>query len=353
MTPEIVVLTHFPSPYQVELFDEIARRASGLKVYYIHRADPARSWQASQPQHDFDFLRSGAAAIQQALRDFAAARFAVIAFYNQSPAERIITTRAATGRPWSFWGERPGYRSRIIGRLVRKFLLRDLHRSRTPIWGIGRWAVDAYRQEFGNDRHYVDLPYFSDLSPFLNNSVHQWRDNLTFLYSGTFSHRKGVDLLCRAFVRLARDHPHVRLRLMGTGPMEAAMRRILEPVAQFVEWSGFKQWNELAAVYSSAHILVVPSRYDGWGLVVPEGLAAGLPVIGTDRTGAALEFVSQENGWMTRAGDGQSLFDAMARAAALMPTRWSEMSGAARACVAQHTIANGALRFLAAVDAAI
>jgi glycosyltransferase involved in cell wall biosynthesis len=67
-----------------------------------------------------------------------------------------------------------------------------------------------------------------------------------------------------------------------------------------------------------ADVLCVPSRYDGWGLVVPEGLASGLPVIATDRMGAALEFVENgRNGWLIPAGDGSAV-NAM-REAALMP----------------------------------
>jgi len=89
--------------------------------------------------------------------------------------------------------------------------------------------------------------------------------------------------------------------------------------------------------------LCVPSRYDGWGLVVPEGLASGLPVIASDRMGAALEFVeSGRNGWLVRAGVGEALLAAM-REAALMPL--GEMRRRARESVSEHTLRNGAGRF--------
>src|ERR1700751_4608744 len=75
-----------------------------------------------------------------------------------------------------------------------------------------------------------------------------------------------------------------------------------------VGFVGFRDWDELPREYAAANMLCVPSRYDGWGLVVPEGLAAGLPVIATDRMGAALEFVeSGRNGWLIRAGGEEAL----------------------------------------------
>jgi len=95
--------------------------------------------------------------------------------------------------------------------------------------------------------------------------------------------------------------------------------------------------------YAGADVLCVPSRYDGWGLVVPEGLAAGLPVIGTDRMGAALEFVkSGVNGWLIRAGDEDALWGAM-REASVMPL--DEMGSRARESVSAHTLKSGAARF--------
>jgi glycosyltransferase involved in cell wall biosynthesis len=132
------------------------------------------------------------------------------------------------------------------------------------------------------------------------------------------------------------------------------MRGILAPLGGRVEWVGFKPWEELAAVYASAQLLCVPSRHDGWGLVVAEGLAAGLPVISTDRTGAAIDLVRPgTNGWILRAGDGAALAVAMREAAALDASARRAMSAAARASVAHHTLDDGAERFLAAVDCAI
>ncbi len=64
---------------------------------------------------------------------------------------------------------------------------------------------------------------------------------------------------------------------MGSGELEAQMRTELAPIDTQVEFLGFKDWNELPSVYHSCSMLLAPSRYDGWGLIIPEGLAAGSP----------------------------------------------------------------------------
>jgi len=156
-----------------------------------------------------------------------------------------------------------------------------------------------------------------------------------------------VDLVAAAFVRLAQEVPNVKLKIVGEGELRESLGRMLQTVSERVEFVGFKDWKELPAEYAAADVLCVPSRYDGWGLVVPEGLASGLPVIGTDRMGAALEFVeSGRNGWLIRAGNEEALLAAM-RDAALMPVdEIREMGCRARQSVSAHTLRIGAKRFV-------
>lgn len=346
----VVVVTHFPSPYQVELFNEVDRQRPGmLAVHYLWRAASDRRWSGIPVRHPHYFVESGLDAARVAVTD---AGFVVFNYYNDSAASSLIRARAATGLPWCFWGERPGYRHPKLARLLRLVRLGALRQSREPIWGIGQWAVEAYRTEFGRDRHYVNLPYYSNLARFQLSEPQYSATSLRFLFSGSLSRRKGIDLMADAFVRLAAEFPSVRLTVMGEGPFEARARAALASCANRVDFLGFKDWDALPAVYQAAHVLCVPSRHDGWGLVVPEGLAAGLPVIATDRTGAALDLIDHgKNGWIVEAGDSSALLDAMRQAASLDETGWRAMSTAARQRVAEHSLEHGARRFLAAVDA--
>jgi glycosyltransferase involved in cell wall biosynthesis len=347
-----LVITHFPSPYQVELFNEIERQHPGwLKVMYLFRRDSRRSWTGVAATHHHAYLDQARVSPEVAA-DVEQAEFVVFNFYNDSRAAQLIRLRDRTGRPWCFWGERPGYRYAWLARLNRFGRLGALRGGRQPIWGIGRWAVDAYRKEFGDSRTYLNVPYYSNLDRFQRAQPLQARDSFTFLFSGALTHRKGIDLLARAFARLAAESPRVRLTIMGDGDQAPRARRLLGGTDR-VDWVGFKDWDELPAVYASAHVLCVPSRHDGWGLVVPEGLASGLPIIATDRTGAAIDLITPgQNGWIIRAGDEDALFHAMQHAAALSAERWAEMSASARASVAGHSLGVGAARFLDGVQAA-
>lgn len=355
---DVVLVTHLASPYQVELFDRVAQlNELKLAVYYLYRTHPARNWDGQQPQHHARFFREEPDALTRAANDFRSAQLAVFNFYTEPPVPSLLRLRAASRLPWAFWGERPGYRTPIwCGKLVRRWRLRALYRSNAPIWGIGRFAVEGYQREFGKKRDYRNLPYFSDLGRFerIRRETPSEPNERVILFSGALIARKGVDLLARAFVRAAREFPQLKLTILGDGELRNELRHVLVPVASQVQFLGFRDWAELPEVYASADILCVPSRYDGWGLVVPEGLAAGLPVIGTDRTGAALEFLETgRNGWLIRAGDGDALHAALRQAAMLPVGQLEAMAVAARQTVREHSIERGATRFIAAARAAV
>lgn len=333
------MLTDCPSPYQVELFNEIeAQGECALEVGYLRDHDPERRWKSPEIRHaSIELNGSG-------VRD---ADLFVFNYYRHANAERLIEERAASRGPWCFWGERPGFRQPAwAGRMLRRWKLAKLHASAVPIWGIGQFAIDGYREEFGGERAYFNLPYFSDLERFDVGAREEKRER-TFLFSGSLIERKGVDLVAAAFVRLAQEVPNVKLKIVGEGELRESLVATLRAVSVRVEFVGFKDWMELPAEYAAADVLCVPSRYDGWGLVVPEGLASGLPVIGTDRMGAALEFVeSGRNGWLISAGDEEALFGAMRDAALMSVAELREMGCRARESVSAHTLRNGATRFV-------
>ena len=351
--PTVTVVTHFPSPYQVELFNEVESQRPGcLQVFYLYSRVPSRSWSGVAMSHPHCFLDLRVDGMSVSEQAMAEAELVVFNYYNDPRAARLIRMRAATNRAWCFWGERPGYRFPWLARLARLGRLAALRSSNRPIWGIGSWAVDGYRREFGSTRSYLNLPYYSNLERFQAVRAAFRRDDFTFLFSGSLSHRKGVDLLARAFRRLAAENPRVRLILMGEGAMERDLRTTLAACDR-VQWAGFKDWADLPAMYEAAHVLCVPSRYDGWGLVVPEGLAAGLPVIATDRTGAAHDLLAPgKNGLLVSANDWFALYGAMKAMAQLDEAGWSTLSARARDSVAAHSLVSGAARFLAAADQA-
>jgi glycosyltransferase involved in cell wall biosynthesis len=355
---QIFVFTYIPSPYQVELFDALAAAGTKLFVFYARRshATPiAERWSIPPLAHDHAFANSKGRPSSEILNRLEECDLYVMNYYRHSAAKPLLRARLKTGKPWCFWGERPGVRFRgLLGKLYRMASLWPLFRSRTPIWGIGSWAVNGWRRDFGNRRSYHNVPYFSDLSRFAQAHENTDANSLRILFSGSLIERKGVDLLARAFVELAKEHSRAHLTFAGVGPLRSSLEQTLSPCAEQVEFRGFVPWPQLPAVYAGADVLCVPSRYDGWAMVVPEGLAAGLPVITTDHTGASHDLIRHGiNGWTIPANDGGALLSCLREVAKLSPEQLAAMRASAVASVAQHQLRDGVARFLQAAEASI
>jgi starch synthase len=97
----------------------------------------------------------------------------------------------------------------------------------------------------------------------------------TVLYVGQWSYRKGSDILARAIQ--AMDSVH----LVHVGSLVDAP---FPDDPRFIHHGPVPQW-KLKDFYQSAHVFALPSREDGFGLVLPQALASGLRIVCTDRTG--------------------------------------------------------------------
>jgi glycosyltransferase involved in cell wall biosynthesis len=122
-------------------------------------------------------------------------------------------------------------------------------------------------------------PYGVDLEMFPGTERHQSDKALSLLFVGTWSLQKGCDLLVSVATRI----PRVRLVHVGSIGRDLAFP-IDDP--RFVHIDSVPQ-PQLRRFYSEADAFVLPSRQDGFGLVLAQALASGLPVICTDRTGGA------------------------------------------------------------------
>ena len=347
----LLIITYIPSPYQVELFNAIARSGNfNLQVAYLQEqcdSPIAEQWQQPDLQHQHLILNECESQFQQLEQDLLTSDLVVFNYYRHPRLSQFMDRCLELDIPWCFWGERPGVKhAGFFGWLYRRWKLATLHESDAPIWGVGIWGVEQYRREFTISRNYFDLPYFSDLSRFTTNSRNFEKDKRVFLYSGALIPRKGVDLLASAFSKLAAQFANIELHFVGEGELRPQLERQLADYCDRVRFHGFQPWNKLSKYYHQADFLCLPSRHDGWGMVIPEGLAAGLPVIGTDATGAAIELIrDSHNGWLIDADSEESLHEAMEQAIKLSNTELANYSQAARDRADNHSLTQGVQRF--------
>lgn len=103
-----------------------------------------------------------------------------------------------------------------------------------------------------------------------------------FLFAGNIGARKGIPVLLEAWKQLGWRKGEAELWLVGT--IQDRHRRLI-PASENIRLIGRVAKADMASIYAQCDIFVLPSLSEGFGLVLLEALAAGLPVITTSNTG--------------------------------------------------------------------
>lgn len=173
------------------------------------------------------------------------------------------------------------------------------------------------------------------------------RERPRIVAAGRLVEAKGHDLLIDAAGRVAADFD---LLIHGEGPLRAALaRRIAERGLEGrVTLAGHAP--DLAAVLADADLCVLPSRREGFGNVVVEAMAAGVPVLAAACSGPAGLIEDGRNGFLVAPDDAAALGEAIA---ALLrdPARRESVVAAGRRTARRYAVPAATARFEAAVAA--
>ncbi len=324
MRTRVLFLTVMPSPYQRELFQALHEdgRISIRVLYYTDTAadrnwsvSPLSSYENILPGRTLSWLGPSAHLnrIAGLLKNDPSELF-VLSDYSAPTTQIAMRVLSWRKKRWVFWGEAPGFNKRgCLGSALRQQLQRPIARA-AAVAAIGSGAVDAYKRLFPRIR-VIDIPYFCDLSPFRIAAMRKStkdKHTVNVLFSGQLIERKGADLLIRAFAQISNRVPELRLQLLGTGPkLDTFTGMVPYELRHRVQFLGFQQPAALPDIFAAADIFALPSRHDGWGVVVNEALGAGLPIIVSDRVGARDLVENGVNGFVTVSGSVDSLASAL------------------------------------------
>jgi L-malate glycosyltransferase len=182
----------------------------------------------------------------------------------------------------------------VDSRAVRDVLMAEAGIRRTPIEVIPNFVSDEY--------------FASDEEPSAENGP------FTILMAAHFTPVKGHRFALEALARLERARPgEAQLVLLGDGPLlgesKAQVSALgLEGAVQFLG-----RRDDLGRWLRRADAVLLPSLWEGFGVVLAEGMAAGKPSVAFDVGGASEVIVDGETGFLTPPGDAEALADALER----------------------------------------
>ena len=193
-----------------------------------------------------------------------------------------------------------GYRGRLMAAAVRTSHVTTV---------LSRDAEEAAGEAFGCDPPVV-------LAPGVDLARLQPADRTsppTVLFASAMRPEKGLAHLLEAFVLATATLPELRLCLSGPGDPGWAFDEVgaaLEPVLDRIDVVGAGTPEELLARYARAHVTVLPSQNEAFGLVLAESLGSGTPVVGST-AGGARDIVADDVGLLVPFGDSVALASAI------------------------------------------
>lgn len=139
-------------------------------------------------------------------------------------------------------------------------------------------------------------------------------DDGSILFVGRLVPQKGADVLIRALAALLPRCPDARLVIVGEGESRLLLKRLVRSLGlgPAVTFAGWATGQALVAAFQRAAVVVVPSRYEPFGIVALEGMACGRPVVATS-AGGLPEFVDEGVGALVPVDDHLALARVLAR----------------------------------------
>lgn len=137
--------------------------------------------------------------------------------------------------------------------------------------------------------------YSGDVTVFRDGGALECRKK-KIVYVGRFLDLKNIVSFAVAFKKFAKKYPEWQLDCYGQGPKKEELENIAAQSNNSIVIHSFRQPEELSKVYSDARVLVLPSHWDHWGVVVHEATLSGCALLLSNKVGSGWDLCSKENG---------------------------------------------------------
>lgn len=311
---KVLFMTNIPSPTRVDFFVELARNCELTVIYELPGSgERSREWISNRNSEGKKNYRE--IYLKPVWRNVASAwcpsvtkylkrgmwDMVIVGVYSTPTGMHAIQCLKRRKIPYAIncdGGVVPLAESSFKYRLKKFFL------SGAELYFCSGEFSDAYLKYYGADpkaiRHYPFSSLHEDdiLQELVTGEAKRrlraelgWEEKKIILSVGSFIPRKGFDVLLEAAAEL---NDQYGVYIVGGGDTEQYRQFSEARGLEHVHFLPFMKSNELKKYYMAADVFAFPTREDIWGLVINEAMAAGLPIVTTDKCVAGMELVDSE-----------------------------------------------------------
>lgn len=139
------------------------------------------------------------------------------------------------------------------------------------------------------------------------------KDPFTLGVVSRLSHEKGINILITAMPKILSLFPDIRLLIVGDGARKQDLQTLSIELHcdHAITWAGLQPKELLESYYTQMDIVVIPSRFEGFGLTAIEAMSYSIPVIASAVDGLVEVIENQKSGILFKSEDPSSLSDAI------------------------------------------
>lgn len=202
-----------------------------------------------------------------------------VSVLKSTPA--VFTWHEVWGDYWyEYLGKRKGFFGLAIEAAVAKISKNDI--------AVSEWTKNRLESVLGTKREIAVLPngvdqkMISGIKPAGQDCSEKQKGKIyDIIFAGRLIKEKNVDVLIKTVSLLKKDNPEVCCCIAGDGPERKALEKFTLEIGmqKNVEFAGFQEYRVLIGKIKASKVLVLPSSREGFGMVVIEAFACGVPVV--------------------------------------------------------------------------
>jgi len=328
---QLHIWMNIPSFHQADLFNELAQKYAKFEVIYAHSQDENRitqGWSFENIQ-DYKSKTIGTDLSYSALIFHVFKHRKATHIVNGIWAEKsflfVIILLNIFKSNFLIYSEAPepakerGFIKKIILSFIVKPFAKLLIIRAKGFLAVSIFAVEYFESlgakidriyRFGyfrtlkvNDKITAESGYKPCQGLINNSSV------VSLIFVGQLIERKGILQLLDALKVVAETNTSFHLNIIGTGTLGPILREFINKhqLQNRVNLLGIIDSEKITTYVEKADLLILPSIFDGWGMVVNEALQCRVPVLISDQCGAKELIKHQKNGLVFKGNDLKSL----------------------------------------------
>ncbi len=319
-----------PTPYRTPLLDRISALPEiDLTVLYAARTVARRTWRIEPThravylrglrlpgadrlvRHDYPFTPGIVGALSEARP-----QVVVVSGWSTFAAQAALAWCEVKDVPYVLVveshdeGPRPGWRRAVKGTVVPPVVQRaagilvtgTLARDSMLARGAAPERVHLFANTVDVEDFAMRAEWLQGRREALRRELGAHESDVAVLCVARLGPEKRLDVLVRAVA--AADEPNLVLVLAGDGPERQDLVQLAGELGVRLALLGDVDWGRIVELYVAADVFALLSERETWAVVVNEAAACGLPLVLSDRVGAAHDLLRDgENGTLVPAGD--------------------------------------------------